>query len=100
MGLMAARLGMPYFRCRLCHYPNEMVTRIYMSNSRRHRILIIRPTWSRDKPSRLDAGPVPLAVMVTPAMLLKAGCGKVTGVGPRLLSFVMVIVNGVPAPVS
>ena len=33
-------------------------------------------------------------------MLLKVGCGKVTGVGPPAASFVIVKVKGVPAPVS
>ena len=38
----------------------------------------------------LLTGPVPLAWMVTPAMLLKAGCGKVTGVGPPAAIFEIV----------
>jgi hypothetical protein len=42
---------------------------------------------------------MPLAVIVTPATLLKPGCGNTTDVGPRALFFVIVIVNGVLAPV-
>ena len=38
----------------------------------------------------LLTGPVPLALIVTPAMLLKSGCGNVTGVGPPAASFVIV----------
>lgn len=48
-------------------------------------------TWSRDKPSKLGADPLPLAVIVTPATSLKSDCGNVTSVGPAALSLVIVM---------